>query len=186
MGLLQGLKISQICQNSPKFGGFGGGCFFQKLALFTQKLALFRQKTVLFIQNSVKKSKSTRSDFFQPAKFLNTGLLLISRETFRGRQGRGVGLWPMMKRSLARRKIQRRPQRSRARFQERRQRPGQRPEPAHNNLKTEQSGFPNQTIRLLQPPAKRKPRGPPCPGRLQHLIGVLQDSRTARGGGSNG
>jgi hypothetical protein len=71
--------------NLPKFGGFGGGYFFKSWHCSRKKSALFQQKMVLFIQNSVKKSESTRSDFFQPAKFLNTGLLLISRETFRGR-----------------------------------------------------------------------------------------------------
>jgi hypothetical protein len=44
----------------------------------------------------------------------------------------------------------------------------------------------NRTVQFLQPPARSKCRGPPHPGWLQHLIGVLQDSRAARGGGSNG
>jgi hypothetical protein len=49
-----------------------------------QKSALFTKKSVLFIQNSVEKSESARSDFFQPAEFLNTALntyfpLLVGR-----------------------------------------------------------------------------------------------------------
>jgi hypothetical protein len=33
------------------------------------------------------------------------GLLLISREAFRGRQARGAKLWPMMKQSLTQREV---------------------------------------------------------------------------------
>jgi hypothetical protein len=39
-----------------------------------QKSVLFQQKMVLFIQNSVKKSESVMSDFFEHVEFLNTGL----------------------------------------------------------------------------------------------------------------
>jgi hypothetical protein len=46
--------------------------------------------------------------------------------------------------------------------------------------------FPNRTIRFRQSRDRSKRRGLPRPGQLQLLVGVLQDSRTARGGGSNG
>jgi hypothetical protein len=47
-----------------------------------QKSALFMQKSILFIQNSVKKSESGRSDFFQPAEFLNTAPDAVLGEPF--------------------------------------------------------------------------------------------------------
>jgi hypothetical protein len=48
------------------------------------KIGTVHKKSVLFIQNSVEKSESARSDFFQPAEFLNTALntyfpLLVGR-----------------------------------------------------------------------------------------------------------
>jgi hypothetical protein len=83
-------------------------------------------------------------------------------------------------------KIQWRPQQSRARFQKQRQRPGQRQGLVHGDLKIGQSSFPNQTIRFLQLQGRRRLRRPPRPGRLSHLIGVLQAAHPAIGGGCNG
>jgi hypothetical protein len=43
----------------------------------------------------------------------------------------------------------------------------------------------NQTIRFLQDQYMRGFQRVPHPGQHRLLVGVLQDSRTARGGGSN-
>jgi hypothetical protein len=61
------------------------------------------------------------------------GLLLISREAFRRRQGRGANLRPIAKQSTTQREVQGRWQQSRARFLEQRQMPRQNPGPAHND-----------------------------------------------------
>jgi hypothetical protein len=57
----------------------------------------------------------------------------------------------MVKQSPKWKEIHKRPQQGRIRFQEQRNRPGQRQGLAHGNLKTRQTGFPNWTIRFLQP-----------------------------------
>jgi hypothetical protein len=45
---------------------------FLKFGTVHAKIGIIPKKLVLFIRNLMKKSDSVKSDFFQPAKFLNT------------------------------------------------------------------------------------------------------------------
>jgi hypothetical protein len=83
------------------------------------------------------------------------------------------------------RRVQRWCQWSRTGSQRRRQRPGKKLGPARDGCQTRQSDFLNRTIQFRQAQDRRGHRGLPHPGRLQHLVGVLQSSRTTKGGESN-
>jgi hypothetical protein len=109
--------------------------------------------------------------------------LPINQRAVKGGQGRGASLRPTTKQSPTQRKVQRRCQQSRTGFRRRRQRSGQELGLVHGGPQTVQSDFPNRTIRFLQLQDRRVLL---CPVRLQHVIGVLQASRLARGVGSSG
>jgi Ser-tRNA(Ala) deacylase AlaX len=53
-------------------------------------------------------------------------------------------------------------------------------------VKTSSQVPPNWTIQFLRVQDRGGLRRSPCPGQHQHLIGVLQDSHPARGGGLSG